>query len=178
MTDREKFIERWSYGGYRPEAVYTETKDGCSVCANIFWMESNGGHGVHVRKMDTLSATPAEAWAKADAVMVARFGEPRKREVEFTMTIPVSLLPPEYELNDETLAAVIRADAAMRKWQARAKRANNYLWAMDLTGHIDSYEATVSKTCGVAEAATWYDAVLAADALAESAWLAREGANG
>ena len=157
---------------HRPEAVYAETKDGCSVCASIFWTESDGGHGVHVRKMDTLSDTPAEAWAKADAAMVAQFGEPR--EAEFTMTIPVSLLPPEYELNDETLAAIIRADAAMRKWQARAKETGDWQWSMHIATHNTDPHARVVRTGEQAIAPTWYEAVLAADALAEPIWQARE----
>jgi len=153
MTDREKFIERWSYGGYRPEAVYTETKDGCSVCASIFWTESDGGHGVHVRKMDTLSDTPAEAWAKADAVMVARFGEPP---------------------NPARDALVLKADAAMRKWQARAKEVDLPRWTIDLMGLLCSWRATVLDADVEVYADTWPEAVLQCDALAEPIWQARE----
>jgi len=151
MTDREKFLERWAWTGIRARDVqYCEDYEGCAVA-----VRHNPQSGIGFE--DTRSLTPRMAWDRTDDAMVAHFGEPPSPARD---------------------ALVLEADAAMRKWQARAKRANNYLWAMDLTGHIDSYEATVSKTWGVAGAPTWYEAVLAADALAEPIWQAREGANG
>ena len=148
MTDREKFLERW-LGRLRGSAQQAI-----------------------VRYADTASDAAAEAWAKADDAMVARFGEPRK--TTFMMTIPGSLLPPEYTLGDEHLAAIIRADAAMRKWQARAKVADDGCRAMDVVGWATGYTSQVVGADVRIEAPTWPEAVLEADALAEPIWQARE----
>jgi len=168
MTDREKFLERWAWTGIRARDVqYCEDYEGCAVA-----VRHNPQSGIGFE--DTRSLTPRMAWDRTDDAMVARFGEPRKREVEFTMTIPVSLLPPEYTLDDEHLAAVIRADAAMRKWQARAVAVPDPLWLMEIYSALSGYSVTLPAAGVHSGAATWYDAVLAADALAEPIWQARE----
>ena len=167
MTDREKFLERWAWTGIRARDVqYCEDYEGCAVA-----VRHNPQSGIGFE--DTRSLTPRMAWDRTDDAMVARYGEPR--EAEFTMTIPVSLLPPEYELNDETLAAVIRADAAMRKWQARAIKKVNCCWTISLSGYIDGFRAKVASADVDCFAPTWPEAVLKADALAEPIWQAREG---
>jgi len=167
MTDREKFVERWAWTGVCARDVrYCEDYEGSAAA-----IRHNAHYGIGFN--DTRSATPDETWKLADDLMVARFGEPR--EAQFTMTIPVSLLPPEYELNDETLAAVIRADAAMRNWQARAIKKVNCCWTISLSGYIDGFRAKVASADVDCFAPTWPEAVLKADALAEPIWQAREG---
>ena len=148
MTDREKFLERWAWTGVCARDVrYCEDYEGCAAA-----IRHNPQSGIGFE--DTRSLTPRMAWARADDAMLARFGEPP---------------------NPERDALVLKADAVMRKWQARAKKAGDPLWLMEIYSALSGYSVALPAAGVHSGAPTWYDAVLAADALAESAWQAREG---
>ena len=129
MTDREKFLERW-LGRLRGSAQQAI-----------------------VRYADAASDAAAEAWAKAEAARVEKFGEPRDPARD---------------------ALVLKADAAMRKWQERAKEVDLPRWTIDLMGLLCSWRATVLDADVEVYADTWPEAVLQCDALAEPIWQARE----
>ena len=147
MTDREKFLERWAWTGIRARDVqYCEDYEGCAVA-----VRHNPQSGIGFE--DTRSLTPRMAWDRTDDAMVAHFGEPPSPARD---------------------ALVLEADAAMRKWQARAKEVDLPRWTIDLMGLLCSWRATVLDADVEVYADTWPEAVLQCDALAEPIWQARE----